>query len=384
MNNITTFSFPTTIHYGPNAVTLLPEIVNRNQSQAVILVTDQEIIKLPLFTSVLQQLKESKAKINVFSEVGGNPVKSQVEAGVRAFRDADADLIVALGGGAALDVAKAIAVMVYHPGDLFDYEDVAGAKPIDQRLPAVITIPTTAGTGSEVGRSAVISDDVTKVKKIIFSPRLMPQVALIDPLLSLNLPATITAATGIDAITHLIEAYLAKGYHPQCDGIALSGLRLASTSLPQCFQFAKNGMPKIEEHIHARGQMLNAAFMGAVAFQKGLGANHSCAHALSTVNNLHHGLANAIMLPFVMRFNRESVPDRFEDFENFLGLRPQKGEAFIAWLEKLNHELEISPTLKDVGVKSEDVEKLVDFAFRDGCHSLNPREVTRADFHSYP
>jgi hypothetical protein len=323
----------------------------------------------------------------LFASIWGNPVKSQVTAGVVAYRSHDADCIVALGGGAAIDVAKAVCLMVSHPGDLFDYEDgKPDARPIDRDIPLFMTIPTTAGTGSEVGRSTVISDDDTKVKKIIFSPRLLAQRVLMDPDLTLALPATVTASTGFDALTHLVEAFLARGFHPMSDGIALEGLRLLSRNLTLCVDFARQidgGARELMsdvDHRHARGMMLNAAMMGGVAFQKGLGVTHSLAHALSTVCDLHHGLANGICIPYAMAFNADAVPERMAELAQVVGANPWNAGGFITWLTHLKEQVGIPRTLTDVGVRMDQIPRLVEIAVADGCHPNNPKPVTDEDF----
>ena len=238
--------------------------------------------------------------------------------------------------------------MVNHPGDLFDYEDgKPDARPMDRDIPLFITVPTTAGTGSEVGRSTVVSDDETKVKKIIFSPRLLAQRVLLDPDLTLALPAGVTAATGMDALTHLVETYLAKDFHPICDGIALEGLRLVARNLTPCVDFARQiegGARELlsdVDHRHARGMMLNAAMMGGVAFQKGLGVTHSLAHALSTVCDLHHGLANGICIPYAMAFNADAVPERMAELAQVVGANPWNGAGFVTWLTQLKEAIGI-------------------------------------------
>ena len=226
------FSFPTTIHFGPGARALVAPDLRSVGVQRPLVVTDNGVSPLPFFADLLTELAASGLEVGSFDGVWGNPVKSQVSAGVEAYRAHSADAIVGVGGGAALDVAKAIALMATHPGDLFDYEDeMPGARPIEDRIPHFVALPTTAGTGSEVGRSAVISDDDTHVKKIIFSPHLLAKAVYADPELTVGLPGPITAATGLDAITHNVEAYLAKAYHPICDGIALEGLRLGAQHL---------------------------------------------------------------------------------------------------------------------------------------------------------
>ncbi|MBD2462985.1 iron-containing alcohol dehydrogenase [Oscillatoria sp. FACHB-1407] len=369
---ITEFSFPTAIRFGAGARHDIPTALQNKGIQRPLVVTDRGIVALPFFQALLQELTQAGLQPSVFSELGGNPVKSQVTAGVEAFRQQSADAIVALGGGAALDVAKAIALMVHHPGDLFDYEDgKPDGRAIDQPIPYVVAIPTTAGTGSEVGRSSVISDDETHAKKIIFSPRLLPQRVFADPELLLDLPPKITAATGMDALTHCVEAYLAKGYHPMCDGIAIEGVRLVAENLAKSVADGSD--------LEARSNMLMAAMMGAVAFQKGLGVTHSCAHALSTVYDLHHGLANALMIPYAMQFNLQAVPERLARLATVVGADEPTGAGFIAWLNALKAEVGIPNTLTEAGVAVDRLDQLVAIAFADGCHPLNPRPCTADD-----
>lgn len=334
-------------------------------------VTDEMLSKLPFFTQYIDELKAAGLRLDIFSGVKGNPVKSQVTAGVEAFRKSGAQAILGIGGGAALDVAKAIALMVNHPGDIFDYEDEKpGARPFDKEIPYWIAIPTTSGTGSEVGRSTVVADDETHVKKVIFSPRLLARAVFADPEMTSAMPPHVTAATGLDAMTHLIEAFLAKGWHPMADGIALEGLRLAAGALPRAFQ---NG-----SDLAARGDMLMASMMGAVAFQKGLGVVHSCAHALSAIVDMHHGLANGIMLDHALAFNARAVPERFDRLAQAVGLG--KGGEFVSWLTQLKAELKIPATLKVAGVAADKLDALVRVAVADGCHPSNPVAVSDEDF----
>ncbi len=372
------FSFPTSITFGAGVRRQVPEHFKGQGISSVMIVTDEMLSKLPFFTAYADELKGAGLKIDIFNGVKGNPVKSQVMAGVEAFRKfvtlsaskGDA-AILGIGGGAALDVAKAIALMVNHPGDVFDYEDEKpGALPFDKEIPYWVAIPTTAGTGSEVGRSTVVADDVTHVKKVIFSPRLLAKAVFADPELTTALPPAVTAATGLDAMTHLIEAFLAKGWHPMADGIALEGLHLSAKALPAAFV---NG-----NDIKARGDMLMASMMGAVAFQKGLGIVHSCAHALSAIVDMHHGLANGIMLDHALAFNLKAVPDRFDRLAHAVGLK--NGTDFLPWLKALKAELKIPATLKEAGVTSDKIEPLVKVAIADGCHPSNPVQVTEADF----
>ncbi len=381
-----TYSFPTTIVFGAGARWQVRRAVSQVGMQRPLVVSDRAVAQLPWFEPILESL--AAVPVASFSEVWGNPVGSQVEAGLTAYRDHHADGIVAIGGGAPMDVAKAIALMVHHPGHLFEYEDgKPDGRPVNQPIPPIVAIPTTAGTGSEVGRSAVISDDETHAKKIMFDPRLLPQQVLADPELLLGLPAAITAATGMDALTHLIEAYLAQGFHPLCDGIALEGMRLVAAHLADCVAFAERlaageslSAEDAAAHLTARGGMLNASMMGAIAFQKGLGVTHSCAHALSTVCDTHHGLANAVMLAAAMRFNLPAAPERFLQMARVVMPEATRGDQFIDWIIALCDRIGIPPTLTALGVPSESIDRLVDVAIHDGCHPNNPRPVSYADF----
>lgn len=369
------FNFPTPIHFGAGVRSQLPEFLKSQNCKRPLLVTDRGVAALSFYKDIFGSLAKAGLEVQGFSEIWGNPVKSQVTMGVQAYKKHNADSIVGLGGGAALDVAKAIALMATHPGDLFDYEDEKpGARSIDGPIPFFVALPTTSGTGSEVGRSAVISDDKTHLKKIIFSPKLLAKAVFADPELTYDLPAKITAATGMDALTHCVESYLAKGYHPICDGIALEGVRLAAENLVKCIR-----NPKDEQ---ARSSMMMASMMGAIAFQKGLGLTHSCAHALGTVTDMHHGLANGIMIDHALSFNTSAVPERFKNLAIAAGLKEkdQNSEGFMGWLARLKSETEIPATLSEAGVKKEQIAMLADLAFQDSCHGNNPRACTREDF----
>jgi alcohol dehydrogenase class IV len=381
------YNFPTRIQFGAGAVGHVGPALKEAGTKRPLIVTDRGLAALAPVTTTRESLARAGLDVAIFSGVWGNPVKTQVTAGVEAFRAHGADSIIGLGGGAAIDVAKAVLLMVNHPGDLFDYEDdMPGARPIDRDLPYWVSIPTTAGTGSEVGRSTVISDDETHVKKIIFSPRLLAARVFLDPELTLGLPASVTAATGMDALTHLVEAYVAKGFQPLCDGIALAGARLVAQGLPRAVEFARridhgeHTLLHAADHVEARGQMLNAATMGGVAFQKGLGVTHSLAHALSTVCDLHHGLANGIAIPYAMSFNSSVAAEGLTDLARMVGAREQSARGFVVWLEELKSQIGIPRDLRSVGVKDEHLDRLVTIAVADTCHLNNPRPVTEADF----
>jgi alcohol dehydrogenase class IV len=367
------FSFPTQIHFGPGVRQQLKDFLKTQGIKRPLIVTDRGIAPLPMLKEIQSAFDGGGMKSSTFSEIWGNPVKSQVTAGVSAYKSHQADGIVGLGGGAALDVAKAIALMATHPGDLFDYEDEKpGARPIDGPIPFWVALPTTSGTGSEVGRSSVVSDDKTHVKKIIFSPKLLAKAVFADPELTLELPAKVTAATGMDALTHCVESYLAKGFHPICDGIALEGLRLSAENLVRAVREPRN--------IGARSGMMMSSMMGAIAFQKGLGVTHSCAHALSTVADLHHGLANGVMIDHALKFNLTAVPERFSTMATMIGLKEATPEGFIRWLAQIKADSGIPAKLTAAGVKREQLDALCDIAINDACHGNNPRSCTRDDF----
>lgn len=376
------FAFPTTIHFGPGARRLVAEHLAGQGLRRPLVVTDRGIAALPLLGEFMADLKGLDPV--AFSGISGNPVGSQVMAGAAAFRAHRADAIVGLGGGAALDVAKAVAVMARHPGDVLEYAwDHPQVRPMDQGLPYFVALPTTAGTGSEVGRSAVISEDATHVKKILFSPLLLAKAVFADPELTLGLPPAITAATGMDALTHNVESYLSPAYHPLCDGIALEGTRIAARALPLAVADGSN--------LAARGDMLMSSMMGAIAFQKDLGAVHSCAHALSTVSDMHHGLANGIMIDHVLRFNLPAATGKLAELAHVArvpggdsGSAEARGSAFIAWLGSLKATLGIPAKLSDYRaarpITRADFPRLVEVATADICHHTNPRPCTAADF----
>ncbi|MCS6971625.1 MAG: iron-containing alcohol dehydrogenase [Turneriella sp.] len=368
---ISQFSFPTAITFGPGARHLAKDHFLKEGIKNLFVVTDRALSQLAFFREFIAELERAGLKLHIFNGVEGNPVRAQVLAGVSALRAAGAEAILGIGGGAALDVAKAVALMLHHPGDIFDYEDgKADARPVDREIPPWFAIPTTAGTGSEVGRSTVIADDTHHVKKVIFSPRLMARAVFADPELTLELPPAVTAATGFDAMTHLIEAFLAKGYHPMADGIALEGLHLAARALPVVY---KNG-----RDLAARSDMLMASMMGAVAFQKGLGIVHSCAHALSAVCGLHHGLANAVMIDHALPHNFEIAHEKFARLAQVAG----SGDAssFIPWLSRLKAELGIAADLVALGISGQNLDALVAVASTDSCHLSNPAPVAENDF----
>ncbi len=364
------FSFPTAIHFGPGSRKLVAEHLKQLGVKRPLIVTDKGLAALP----ILKDFSDSLASlaVSVYPGVFGNPTKQQVADGVKAFKAHNADAVIGFGGGAALDVAKAVALMAVHEGDVLEYAwDHPNVRPIKNALPYFVALPTTSGTGSEVGRSSVISHDETHVKKIIFNPVLLARAVFADPELTVDLPAGVTAATGMDALTHNVESYLSPAYHPMCDGIALEGARIAAHALERAVMTPKD--------IAARSDMMMSSMMGAIAFQKDLGAVHSCAHALGTVNDMHHGLANGIMIDHVMRFNLDAAGKKMAELARVCGAG-STAESFVEWLAALKSRIGIPARLGGKGVTPSHIAKLVEIAVNDTCHQTNPKPVSAADF----
>jgi len=370
---ITRFSFPTAIHFGPGARALVAEHLRDAGCERPLIVTDKALAALPVLAEFHTHLKG--LHVGQFDGVFGNPTASQVMAGAAAFKAHHADCVIGFGGGAALDVAKLVGVMAVHAGDVIEYAwDHPHVRPIAIDLPHFVALPTTAGTGSEVGRSSVVSENDTHVKRVVFSPKLLARAVFADPELTLGLPPAVTAATGMDALTHNVESYLSPAYHPLCDGIALEGTRIAARSLLTAVKEPAN--------LDARSDMLMASMMGAIAFQKDLGAVHSCAHALGAVADLHHGLANALMIDIVLAWNFEAVPRKFDELAHVAGV-DGGGAAFVPWLRALKAAIGIAGGLAQRGVKPEQLPRLVEIAAADICHQTNPRPCTPADFERF-
>jgi alcohol dehydrogenase class IV len=337
------WNYPTTIWAGPGRVAELAEACARLGIRRPLLVTDEGLLGTPMIKSALAAVKDAA----LFGAVRGNPALSHVEAGLSAYRAGGHDGVVAFGGGSALDAGKVVAFMSGQARPLWDFEDIgdwwtradlAGIAP-------VVAVPTTAGTGSEVGRAGVILNEETHQKKIIFHPRMMPSIVISDPELTVGLPRTVTAATGMDAFVHCFEAFCAPGFHPLADGIALEGMRLIHRFLPRAYADGRD--------LEARAQMLAAASMGATAFQKGLGAVHAIAHPVGSWFNTHHGLTNAVILPYVVTFNRTAIADKTDIIARVLELPARGFDGFLAWVLELRRELGIPHALSDIGVSAD-------------------------------
>ncbi len=367
---IASFSFPTAIKFGVGARKLVADHLREQGCKRPLIVTDQALGALPVlaeFRSLLDSFD-----VAVYSGVFGNPTCSQVMDGAAAFKAHNADSVIGFGGGAALDVAKIVGVAATHEGDILEYVwDHPQARFITNALPYFIALPTTSGTGSEVGRSSVVSENDTHLKRVVFSPKILARCVFADPELTVGLPGAVTAATGMDALTHNIESYLSPAYHPLCDGIALEGTRIAAAALVTAVNEPTN--------LKARGDMMMASMMGAIAFQKDLGAVHSCAHALGAVRDLHHGLANALMIDSVLAWNFEAVPAKFAELAHVCNV-VGGGSAFVPWLKALKARIGIAGGLTAHGVTPADMPRLVDIATKDTCHQTNPRPCTSADF----
>jgi len=366
------FNFPTTIRFGAGAIKELPDHLLANGLSKPLIVTDPMVSGLDFFKVIKESLTAKSISVEVFSDIHKNPVKSDVLKGGDAFKVTNRDCIIGIGGGAAMDVARAIVLRINHHRDLFDYDDlVGGDQYVTEDVPYFITVPTTSGTGSEVGRSAIISEDDTHRKRILFAPKLLAKIVFADPLLTMELPPFITAATGMDALTHNMEAYIAKNFHPMAAGIALEGISLITDSIVDAVN---------KPDLASRSKMMIASLMGAVAFQKGLGVVHSLAHPLSSLLDTHHGLANAVNLPYGMRFNAPGLETEFKRMALTMELNETTGEAVVNHLFELNKQLGLPTRLGDIGVKEEHIETLSDLALADFCHPNNPKPVTRNDF----
>ncbi len=371
-DKINQYNFPTIIRFGPGSSNELPDYLLKNNIRQPLIVTDSIVAELSFFKRIVAKVRAKQVKAEVFDAIHKNPVKSDVYKGVDVYDVLNCDAVIGIGGGAALDVARAIVLRVYHRDDLFVYDDLVGGDVfVTNEVPHFITLPTTAGTGSEVGRSAIIADDETHQKKILFSPKLLAKIVFADPLLTMEVPPAITAATGMDALTHSLEAFLVNMEHPMCDGIALEAIRLIQQSLEKAV---------VAPDIEARSKMLIASLMGAVAFQKGLGVVHSLAHPLSSLLDTHHGLANAINLPYGMQYNSEGLEAKFKRIAQALELSEQTGYAVVQYLFDLNSRIHIPHKLSAIGVREEHIETLSDLARADFAHPNNPKPVSREDF----
>jgi len=378
------YHFPTVLFFGADSLLDLAPAIQKRGLRSLLMVTDPGLVEVGLADLVKNTLTSSRLNIDIFDDVHPNPLEEDVTLGVKAYQSGDYDGIIALGGGSAMDVAKTIRFMAVHKPPLTQYDDaVGGDAKIVNPMPPLFAIPTTAGTGSEVGRSSVITIKETGKKTIFFHPDLMPNIAILDPKLTVNLPLHITAATGVDAFTHCMEAYLVDSFHPMADAIAIKGMKMVIENLPKVMENPNN--------LDARGQMLLSATMGATAFQKGLGMIHSMAHPLSAKFNIHHGLANALLIKFCLEFTidkamkteNKTLQEKLNDIGNIISCDTLSVIGFIPDITGIFvNSIGIALGLEKQGVQIEHIEKLGQLAFEDSCHATHPFAVSQDDFHA--
>jgi len=368
------WNYPTTIWVGENRIKDLGEACRKLNINKPLLVTDNGLAKSNIILDAVSSLTKENIAVQVYSNVVGNPTGTNVVEGVEFFKKNKCNGVIAFGGGSGLDVGKAIAFMSGQTLSIWDFEDVGDnwAKANSDKIAPIIAVPTTAGTGSETGRASVILNEDIGEKKIIFHPKFLPSIVILDPVLTLGLPSNITAATGMDALAHNLEAYCSPGYHPMADGIALEGMRIVNKWL---IKAVKNG-----NDLEARMNMLSAASMGSTAFQKGLGAIHSLSHPVNALNNVHHGLSNAIFMPYVLTFNKSAIEQKIIKICDYLELSDKSFKGFIDWVLNLRNELDIPHELSDViQEKDFDIERLSKMALNDPSTGGNPKKLTIDD-----
>ena len=368
------WNYPTTMWVGENRIKDITLACKTLSISKPLFVTDSGLSKSDIVLNTINILKNNNLSVGLFSNITGNPTGKNVNKGVTCYKENDCNGVIAFGGGSALDVGKAIAFMSGQNLPLWDFEDVGNnwTKANYEKISPIIAVPTTAGTGSETGRASVILNEETGVKNIIFHPKILPSIVILDPVLTVGLPANITAATGMDALAHNLEAYCAPGFHPMADGIALEGMRLINKWL---LEAVKNG-----KNLEARMNMLTAASMGSTAFQKGLGAIHSLSHPVNALNNIHHGLSNAIFMPYVLTFNKDVIEEKIIKICDYLELKDRSFDGFINWVLDLRKKLNMPHKLSEV-IEEKDfqLDRLSKMALEDPSTGGNPKKLTEAD-----
>ena len=368
------WNYPTTVWFGEGRIKDLHIACKNLGITKPLFVTDKDLAKTDLVNKIISDNSLKSFSIKVFSNIKGNPVGSNVEEGVKVFKNGNHNGVIAFGGGSGLDVGKAIAFMSAQTRPIWDFEDIGDnwTKANSEKIAPIIAIPTTAGTGSETGRASLITNEENQTKKIIFHPKFLPSIVILDPSLTVNLPAKITAATGMDALAHNLEAYCASSYHPMADGIALEGMNLIKKWLLIAVKDGKN--------LEARSNMMVAATMGSTAFQKGLGAIHSLSHPVNSVYNIHHGLSNAIFMPYVLTFNKKEIEEKIIKLSEYLELKEKSFDCFLEWVLDLRKDLKIPHKLSEVAdVNPEEINKLSLMALKDPSTPGNPKKLTLED-----
>ena len=367
------WNYPTTVWVGENRVRDLSEACKNLNIKKPMFVTDKDLINLDFVKNIISLNSKKFDEFSVFSNFSGNPFGENVDEGVNHFIKKKCDGVIAFGGGSALDVGKAIAFMSGQNRPIWDFEDIGDywKRANEKKISPIIAIPTTAGTGSETGRASAIINKKSGIKKIIFHPKILPSIVILDPALTIELSPRLTAATGMDALAHNLEAFCAPGYHPMAEGIALEGMRLIKDSLLTAFKDGKN--------IKARQNLLAASSMGSTAFQKGLGAIHSLSHPVNAQFNIHHGLSNAIFMPYVLTFNKSSIANKIVSICDYLDLE-KNFDSFLQWILDLRKSLNIPNKLSDVMDCSDlDLDQLSLMAFEDPSTNGNPIKISRED-----
>ena len=360
------WNYPTNVWFGVDRSKEIQKACDTLGIKNPLIVTDPGLLQ----TSIIDEINSGlSSNTQIYSDVQGNPTGSNVTNGVKVFLEGDHDGVIAIGGGSGMDAGKGIAFLAHQSRPLWDFEDIGDwwTRADSSVIKPIIAIPTTAGTGSEVGRAAVFLNEENHKKKIIFHPKMLPQIAILDPSLTLNLPKSITAGTGMDALAHCIEAYSSPFYHPMAEGTALEGLRLVKENIQEVYHNGNN--------VEARSHMLVASMMGAAAFQKGLGAIHSVTHPVNSLYKTHHGTTNGTVMPFVLNYNRSTIEEKFTRLANFLDIK-NGFEGIVDWIIELKKDMEIPETLKDMGVNEGDEIKLAPLAQEDPSTGANPLEMT--------
>ena len=367
------WNYPTTVWVGENRIKDLVDGCINLQISKPLFVTDKDLVNLPFIIKIISETKKKLKELNVFSNFSGNPIGENVEEGVDVFKNKSCDGVIAIGGGSALDVGKAIAFMSCQSRPIWDFEDIGDywKRANSDKIAPIIAVPTTAGTGSETGRASAIINKKNGVKKIIFHPKFLPSIVILDPVLTIDLSPRLTAFTGMDALAHNLEAFCAPGFHPMADGISIEGMRLIKKSLITAFKDGKN--------LEARSDMLAAASMGSTAFQKGLGAIHSLSHPINAQFNIHHGLSNAIFMPYVLTYNKSAIEKRIMSICDYLDLK-KDFKSFLNWILELRNELNIPHKLSEVINEDHfDLQLLSKMALEDPSTSTNPIKLQLED-----
>ena len=368
------WNYPTTIWVGEGRIKDLYLACNQLKIKKPLFVTDNDLVQSQMVKEIIKDLNQKFLSINIFSNVKGNPVGSNVSEGVEAYKKGNHDGVIAFGGGSGLDVGKAVAFMSVQSRPIWDFEDIGDywTRANSDGIAPIIAVPTTAGTGSETGRASAIVNEQTGVKKIIFHPKILPSIVILDPVLTVGLPSKLTAATGMDALAHNLEAFCAPGFHPMADGIALEGMNLIKKWLIIAVKDGKN--------LEARSNMLVAASMGSTAFQKGLGAIHSLSHPVNSLFNVHHGLSNAIFMPYVLTYNKKEIEHKIIKLSKHLELKEKTFDCFLNWILELRIELKIPHKLSEVAkITTGDLDKLSLMALEDPSTSGNPKKLQLKD-----